>query len=216
MSSTYLQLVNNVLLRLRENEVSNVSDTPYSGLIGILVNDAKREVEDAHDWNCLSQTIVIPTVASTYQYTLTGSGQRFTTGDVLNDTSDHVLRQAPRSWMNQQYYIGQSSTSAPEYYVYDGISNGDTMVNLWPIPDNVYSIRFELKIPQVDLSANADVLKVPAHLVQLLAHAKAISERGEDAGQPFAELYQQYRLALADAISIERNRYDEDVVWTDV
>ncbi len=216
MSSTYLQLVNNVLLRLRENEVSNVSDTPYSGLIGILVNDAKREVEDAHDWNCLSQTIVIPTVASTYQYTLTGSGQRFTTGDVLNDTSDHVLRQAPRSWMNQQYYIGQSSTSAPEYYVYDGISNGDTMVNLWPIPDNVYSIRFELKVPQVDLSANADVLKVPAHLVQLLAHAKAISERGEDAGQPFAELYQQYRLALADAISIERNRYDEDVVWTDV
>lgn len=216
MSSTYLQIVNNVLVRLRENEVTNISDTPYSSLIGILVNDAKREVEDAHDWNCLSQTIVVPTVAGTYQYTLTGSGQRFTTGDVLNDTSDHVLRQAPRSWMNQQYYIGQSSTSSPEYYVYDGISNGDTMVNLWPIPDNVYNLRFELKIPQVDLSANSDVLKVPLHLVALLAHAKAISERGEDSGQPFAELYQQYRLALADAIALERNRYAEDVVWTDI
>lgn len=216
MSSTYLQLVNNVLVRLRENQVSNVSDTPYSSLIGILVNDAKREVEDAHDWNCLSQTIVVPTVAGVYQYTLTGSGQRFTTGDVLNDTSDHVMRQAPRAWMNQQYYIGQSSTSSPEYYVYDGVSGDDTIVNLWPIPDNVYSLRFELKVPQVDLSANADILKVPTHLVELLAHAKAISERGEDSGQPFAELYQQYRLALADAIALERNRYDEDVVWTDV
>lgn len=216
MSSTYLQLVNNVLVRLRENQVSNVSDTPYSSLIGILVNDAKREVEDAHDWNCLSQTIVVPTVAGVHQYTLTGSGQRFTTGDVLNDTSDHVMRQAPRAWMNQQYYIGQSSTSSPEYYVYDGVSGDDTIVNLWPIPDNVYSLRFELKVPQVNLSANADVLKVPAHLVELLTHAKAISERGEDSGQPFAELYQQYRLALADAIALERNRYDEDVVWTDV
>lgn len=216
MSSTYLQLVNNILVRLRENEVSNVSDTPYSSLIGILVNDAKREVEDAHDWNCLSQTIVVPTVAGTSQYTLTGSGQRFTTSDVLNDTSDHVLRQAPRSWMNQQYYIGQSTTSAPEYYVYDGISGDDTIVRLWPIPDNVYSLRFELKIPQADLSNDLDVLSVPAHLVSLLAHAKAISERGEDSGQPFAELYQQYRLALADAIALERNRYDEDVVWTDV
>ncbi|MFN5250342.1 MAG: hypothetical protein ACK5DE_04795 [Bacteroidota bacterium] len=216
MSSTYLQLVNNVLVRLRENEVSSVSDTPYSSLIGILVNDAKREVEDAHDWNCLSETIIVPTVAGTSQYTLTGSGQRFTTGDVLNDTSDYALDQAPRAWMNRQFYISPTMSKAPEYYVYDGVSGDDTVVKVWPIPDNVYSLRFELKVPQVDLAANADVLKVPAHLVVLLAHAKAISERGEDSGQPFAELYQQYRLALADAIALERNRYAEDVVWTDI
>lgn len=216
MSSTYLQLVNNVLVRLRENVVSNVSDTPYSSLIGILVNDAKREVEDAHDWNCLSQTILVPTVAGVSQYTLTGSGQRFTTGDVLNDTTDYVLDQAPRAWMNRQFYIGASTSSQPEYYVYDGVSGDDTIVKVWPVPDAVYNLRFELKVPQVDLSANADVLKVPSHLVELLAHAKAISERGEDSGQPFAELYQQYRLALADAIALERNRYAEDVVWMEI
>jgi len=216
MSSTYLQLVNNVLVRLRENEVTSVSDTPYSSLIGILVNDAKREVEDAHDWNCLSETIIVPTVAGTSQYTLTGSGQRFTTSDVLNDTADYSLDQAPRVWMNRQFYISPTMSSRPEYYVYDGVSGDDTIVKVWPVPDNVYSLRFELKVPQLDLSANADVLKVPSHLVVLLAHAKAISERGEDSGQPFAELYQQYRLALADAIALERNRYDEEVVWAEV
>ena len=45
MATTYLQLVNDVLTRLREATVTNVSDTDYSSLIGKLVNDAKREVE---------------------------------------------------------------------------------------------------------------------------------------------------------------------------
>ena len=47
MLTTYLDLVNNVLIRLRETTVSSVGDTPYSSLIGVLVNDAKREIEDA-------------------------------------------------------------------------------------------------------------------------------------------------------------------------
>jgi hypothetical protein len=216
MATTYLQLVNNVLIRLRETEVSSVSDTPYSSLIGVFVNDAKREVEDAYDWNCLTTTIVLPTVASTRNYTLTGSGQRFRTVDVLNDTEDVPMRSVPTNWMNRQYYIGTTQNSAPIYYNYSGISNDDTQVDVWPQPDGVYSLRFELVIPQVDLSANADLLKVPPHLVQMLAYAKAIGERGEDGGTSFSEIYQQYRLALADAVAIERNRYDEETTWVDV
>jgi len=50
----------------------------------------------------------------------------------------------------------------------------------------------------------------------MLAHANAVAERGEDGGQSFSELYQKYRLSLADAIALESNRYDEQVTWTDV
>ena len=39
---TYLQLVNSVLRRLRENEVDSVNQNNYSKLIGEFVNDAKR------------------------------------------------------------------------------------------------------------------------------------------------------------------------------
>jgi len=53
MARTYLQLVNDVLVRLRETQVSTVTQTPYSTLIGALVNDAKREVEDAWQWSQL-------------------------------------------------------------------------------------------------------------------------------------------------------------------
>jgi hypothetical protein len=50
----------------------------------------------------------------------------------------------------------------------------------------------------------------------MLAYANAVAERGEDGGQSFSELYQKYRLALADAIALEANRYDEQVTWTSV
>jgi hypothetical protein len=216
MATTYLQLVNNVLVRLRETEVSSVGDTPYSSLIGVFVNDAKREIEDAHEWNVLTQTIVLPTVAGTRNYTLTGSGQRFRTVDVLNDTEDVPMKQVPTNWMNRQYYLGTTQNAAPVYYNYNGISGDDTQVDVWPQPDGVYSLRFELVIPQADLSADADALLVPHHLVQMLAYAKAVGERGEDGGSTFSEIYQQYRLALADAVAIERNRYDEETTWVGI
>ena len=216
MATTYLQLVNNVLVRLRETEVSSVGDTPYSSLIGVFVNDAKREVEDAYDWTVLSQTLVVPTVSGTRNYTLTGSGQRFRTVDVINDTQDVGMIAVPTVWMNRQYYLGNVQSSAPIYYNYNGISGDDTQVDVWPRPDREYSLRFELVIPQTDLTANADLLKVPAHLVQMLAYAKAVGERGEDGGTSFSEIYQQYRLALADAVAIERNRYDDETTWVDI
>lgn len=214
MASTYLQLVNNVLIRLRETEVSSVGDTPYSSLIGVFVNDAKREIEDAHDWNALATTILVNTVANTRTYTLTGSGVRFRTDDVINDTQDCPMTQVSKDWLNRQYYLGTVQNAAPVYYSYPSVdASGDTQVDVWPRPDKAYNLRFEVIIPQNDLTANSDIVKVPAHLVQLLAYAKAVGERGEDGGSSFGEIYQQYRLALADAIAIERNRSADSVVW---
>lgn len=217
MLTTYLDLVNNVLIRLRETTVSSVGDTPYSSLIGVLVNDAKREIEDAYQWSALESTIVLPTVAGQREYTLTGSGRRFRVADVLNNTEDIFMQQADGTWINRQYYLADVQNAAPIYYNFVGLdSNGDTSVELWPQPDAVYSLRFNLYIPQADLANNADTVKVPPHLVQMLAHANAVAERGEDGGQSFSELYQKYRLSLADAIALESNRYDEQVTWTDV
>lgn len=217
MLTTYLDLVNNVLIRLRETTVSSVGDTPYSSLIGVLVNDAKREIEDAYQWSALESTIVLPTVAGQREYTLTGSGRRFRVADVLNNTEDIFMQQADGTWIDRQYYLADVQNAAPIYYNFVGLdSNGDTSVELWPQPDAVYSLRFNLYIPQADLANNADTVKVPPHLVQMLAHANAVAERGEDGGQSFSELYQKYRLSLADAIALESNRYDEQVTWTDV
>ena len=215
--ATYLDVVNNVLRRLREPTVTSVNDTDYSAMIGVLVNDAKREIEDAYDWNALTDTLTAVTSPNIFNYVLVGSRTRFRVIDVLNDTQDFELQYAPTKWMNRQYLITTAQTAAPTYYNFNGVdTNGDTQVDLYPIPDAVYNLRFNLVIPQADLSADNDRVLVPDHLVALLAYSKAIAERGEDSGVQSSEAYQMYRLALADAVAIERNHYDEEVVWTDV
>ena len=48
---TYLQIVNNILKRLRERTVASVEESTYSKLIGVLVNDALIDVESAWHWS---------------------------------------------------------------------------------------------------------------------------------------------------------------------
>ena len=213
--ATYLDVVNNVLRRLREPTVITVDDTPYSSMIGVLVNDAKREVEDAADWNSLSSTITVNTVANTFNYTLTNAGTRFRVIDILNDTSNIQIDYAPTTWMNRQFLLGNNnSNGAPRYYNFNGVdSNDDTQVDIFPIPDGAYTLRFNLIIPQLDLSSDTTRVLVPHHLVSMLAYAKAIAERGEDGGNLSSEAYALYRTALANQVAIEKNRYQEETEW---
>jgi hypothetical protein len=71
---TYLELVNDILVRMREPEVSTVQENTLSKLIGKLVNDAKRQVEDAYKWSALITDIPLTTVADTSTYAVTGTG----------------------------------------------------------------------------------------------------------------------------------------------
>lgn len=214
--ATYLDTVNNVLRRLREPTVQTVEDTPYSSLIGVLVNDAKREVEDATEWNVLSSTVTVSTTAGTHNYTLTGAGTRFRVIDVVNDTNNIMLQNAPTSWMTQQFlFTSDNDRGTPMYYNFNGVdTNGDTQVDLFERPDGVYSIRFNLIIPQAELSTGTTRILVPDHLVSMLAYAKAIAERGEDGGNLSSEAYALYKNALANEVAIERNRYSEEMNWT--
>jgi hypothetical protein len=52
----YLNAINRVLRRLREDEVSSVTSTAYAKLVGDYVNDAVRLVEDSWDWSVLRTT----------------------------------------------------------------------------------------------------------------------------------------------------------------
>ena len=210
----YIQLVNSVLRRLRETEVSSVADNAYSKLIGEFINDAKRQVEDAYPWNALSDTLTASTADGLFNYILNGSGQRFRIIDVLNDTSNIVVQNATTRWMNDQFLLTSAQKGSPAYYNFNGTnSNGDTQVDLYPIPDGLYEIRFNVIKPQVTLVADADVLLVPSEPVIFNATARAIAERGEDGGILAGEMAFIYNQSLADAIAIESGRYIEESAW---
>lgn len=214
---TYLDLVNDVLIRLRETEVDNLT-APYSKLIGKYVNDAKRYVEDAYEWNALTETLTVTTTASLFNYVLTGSGQRFKVLDVINSEEDMFLKNVPNTTMNN-WFLNQNvaQNAAPNYYNFNGVdSNGDTQVDLYPIPDGVYNIYFNIYKPQPALSAITDELKVPSHPVILHAYAMATTERGEDAGLTASEAFALANQSLADAIAIENSRYKDEHLWHSV
>lgn len=211
----YLDMVNEVLVRLRENEVSAVTDTPYSKLISKFVNDSKRAVEDAYNWNALSETLTVTTAPDLFNYSLTGIGQRFRVFDVINSEQNWFLDYETTSKMNDLFLNTTVQKGAPEKYNFNGVdANGDTQVDLWPIPDNIYNIYFNVIKPQAALSANSDVIKIPAEPVVFLAYAKALAERGEDAGIGSSEAYALYKESLADHIAAEANRYPEEIIWT--
>lgn len=212
--ATYLETVNNVLRRLREPTVSSVNESSYSAMIGVFVNDAKREVEDAHDWNVLSDTLTANTSAGIFNYVLAGSGNRFRVIDILNDTNDTELRYAPTKWMNKQFLLTNTQSAAPLFYNFNGVNSSyDTQVDIFPIPDTVYALRFNLIIPQAELTSDNTRILVPPHLVSMLAYAKAIAERGEDGGNLSSEAYALYKMSLANEVAIERNRYEEEMNW---
>jgi hypothetical protein len=145
---------------------------------------------------------------------LTGSGQRFRVIDVLNDTSNCFVDNVATKWMDKQFLLTTAQKGSPRYYNFNGTNvNGDTQVDLFPIPDGAYNIRFNIIKPQVELVGNADVLLVPHEPVILGAYARAIAERGEDGGLATGEAYGLYKQSLADAISLESGRYVEEQQW---
>ena len=211
---TYLQLVNDVLVRLREAEVTAVTDNAYSKLIGKYINDAKRQVEDAYNWNALSETLTVTTSADLFNYVLTGIGQRFRVLDVINSEADTFVEMETTRRMNELFLNLSPQSGAPDRYNFNGVNaNGDTQVDLYPIPDGVYNIYFNVIKPQAALSVNADALKIPSEPVIFLAYAKALAERGEDQGLAASEAYQLFQTSLADHISAEANRYPDEITW---
>ena len=209
---TFLELINDVLIRLRETQVSTNAETGYSTLIGKFVNDAKRQVEDAFSWNVLSTDITVTTVAATYQYSLTGAGQKFQVQDAINSTANIGMTNISFVEMNRfQNFAIIPAATIPSMYAFEGVDgSGDTKVTLYPRPDAVYSLRFSLTVPQATLAADATAVLVPDVLVAQNAYARALAERGEDGGINSNEAYQLYRTMLSDYIALEGTRYPEN------
>jgi hypothetical protein len=208
---TYLELVNDVLIRLREPTVTTVALNSYSTLIGKFVNDAKRQIEDAFSWNVLGTTITVTTAASTASYSLTGAGQKFQVMDVINTTSNVGLTNISFVDMNRKLNFTPLANQIPTEFAFDGVDGSyNTKVNLYPIPDGVYTIKFALTVPQATLASDSTVVAVPDVLVVQNAYARALVERGEDGGLSSSEAYQLYKSMLSDYIALEGTRYPEN------
>jgi len=211
---TYLELVNGVLRRLRENEVATVTENSYSCLVGDLVNDAKVLVENAWDWSALRQTISIATVNGTKNYSLTGTGWKGKRLNVINDTSNLVMDYRSSDWFDEQYFIGTPVSGAPRHYTYGEVdSNGDQTIDLYPLPDGVYTIRFDAVVRNTAMTSGSDILDIPDQPVLHLSVALASRERGETGGTSTAEYFKIANQYLTDAIAIDAATHPEEMIF---
>ena len=224
---TFRGLINEVLIRLREDTISidwsgDINDSTtvsaYEKVIGALVNDAKRHVEQRHDWLNLRSTVDISTVNGTKNYNLS-SGQEIKIIDSVNNDTGMHLNQVSKVYINTVKYPSDP-TGEPLYYGFNGSDASNNLkVDLSPIPTKAETITFDIIKYQDDLATASTVLKVPSKPVILGAWARAIAERGEDGGTQSSIMANEANEALKQAIMLDsgNTQYESDwFVNTDV
>jgi len=216
---TYLSLVNDVLVRMREPTVTSVIENNVSALVGKFVNDAKSQVADAYDWDAFNQAITVTTATGQVgNYSLTGAGVRFKTMDVINTSRYYQLTPLSHQDHDVFYYtVPTPIQNLPMYFTVQGVdTNGDLKVKFWPVPDGVYTIRFSLIVPENDFENDTDTTLLAKEPIVLGAFARALVERGEDGGLNSSEAYAMYKSSLSDLIALELARSPENDSFTAV
>lgn len=214
---TYLDIVNSVLRRMREDEVTDVAQTPYSKMVGDFVNDAKALVEDAWDWSGLRTTLTIETQPDVFNYVLTGSQNRAKKLTFLNDTSNWFMDYKPQAWMDNVFLNQDPVKSSPRWYTYNGVdTDGDTQIDLYPIPDGVYTLRYNCVLRPDAWTSNGDKCLIPAMPIVHLAVALLSRERGETGGTSAPEYFGIADKFLSDAIALDAGKHPEELIWNTI
>jgi len=218
---TFREVVNQVLIRLREETISadwsgDINDSTtindYQKVVASLVNDSKRSVEGYHDWLVLRETVDIATVSGTKNYSLS-SGQEVKIVDVINNSTGANLVQVTRHYMNSVRYP-TDPTGEPLYYNFNGADSSNNLkVDLSPVPTSVQTLSFDIIKYQDELTTATAVLKVPSKPVVLGAWARAISERGEDGGTQTSLAAQEANESLKQAIMLDSGNTQYESDW---
>ena len=230
---TYLELINAVLVRLREDtiEASQVDSDPYYRSIGAWVNDAKDRVENAWNWSVLRDSDTIPLLAD-----LANFGVSYNLPDSDDDsyiiraffvsresdpflTGARRIRQVSEQHMTQLYLDGidnvPTGTPTDVAVMKTDKATGLITVNVFPrqtdTTDQVLVIDRVAHQPALVLPETR--LFVPALPVYTLATALASRERGEVAGTPTAEIFATADMHLSDAIAQDSALYPNELIW---
>lgn len=216
---TYTDLVNEVLMRLREDTVSTiggsrltVTDDPVVDIVKLAINDAKRTVEDSHQWNALRYDWSITTQAGVHTYPLVGARNQAII-ESMYDENGRSIRNVPLAYIHQKS-AGNPANNIPMYWATNGQdSNGDMSIRFFSTPKDAlsYTVHGFKKTP--DLDKDSDEIVVPTSPVIYLAFALASRERGEAGGAQSNEIFAMASQYLKDAIGLDASASELDNNW---
>ena len=207
---TYLELVNNVLTRLREPMIPSVlkSEDAVVNIVKNLVNDAKRHVEMAHSWNATRKLWQFTTELGKTSYILEDTHGGCRISEVLVN-GFHIHQWDLRALIHQT-----NKTGLVYRYAYDGTDNeGNVSLRFDPIPEAGIVIHVLGHQVLPDLKEDTDMLRLPDQPVLYYALALAARERGEVGGQTAQELFSMASQYISDAIALDANLSPTEKTW---
>jgi hypothetical protein len=221
MATTFLEAINRVLEKIGEDTIpaaaTSLTET-YEILVGSFVNDIKEEIEDAHNWRALRQTVSTVIAGDAQSATITEANERSRVVriyqqnrggvvplvfDVTDSNNPDPLVEMDLAELIYRDTVDPDVRQDPQYFALDN-SSGDVLdLYVWPRPSASTTIQSTLIIPQARFD-NADVaesLKIPIRPLIVGATWYALEERGEELGTGGVFNEQRYRDALNAAIS---------------
>ena len=222
---------------------TNTITDDYLLMILQFVNEAKEEIEEAGwPWQALRQTVTITLASSTIEYDLTiagaadvdtndrsqllyeninqfGTSERFYNSQSslaqvwdVTTSSESRITEITQERMERYHLTDNNETGQPTYFsVY---TDGDSIrMKVWPIPDQVYTIKARFFIPQTELLAGDTTtsLSIPQRPVWTKALLKANAERGDELGSPSSTLGIAYLDAHGAATGKEQTPADTTI-----
>jgi hypothetical protein len=213
VGSTYLQVVNAVLKRLREGTMADfTAPTTYQQFIMDLVNSVKQEVEKAWFWHALRDTFEITTTASIINYAFTGAGAEARILNGWNESGKNEIVKGTNQFFDSIYLSGGTiPTGFVSKYITNSVDESyDLKIDVYPSPNSAQVLNFNLYVPQADLAAVGNVPKVHPLLLIEGTLAYALTERGDEtAGQQT----DRYARLLSDFVAADAGRNPEELDW---
>ena len=213
---TFLQIINKVLVRLRERQVSTWDQTSYSEMVGGFVNDAKSEIEDMWLWGDLRFENTKSVYSGNNSFDLTDLDFDSKVIQIWNTTTNRpVTRMSGEEWRRLKY-SGATDTGDVCKYAYNGATSTDSRIEVYPIPTQTNVLTLDIYKPQAELDSNNTICVVPARAVYLKALSNLIEERGEVSSSAMSKIARTADRAVNAAIARDAERYPLEIDWRSV
>lgn len=232
---TVLEMVNQLMRRLRETEVTDLT-SDYARLLVDFINDTAGEMQDEYDYTQLRTEVAFATVADQREYDI--SSQANNDSYVIMDGRqnapmayffDDEVTDVNGSSMFQisdegEYHLFQTDrdgeSSSPLWFSLEYTATGPK-VRVYPTPAEAGYIRMKMWVPETEFDADTDAateIRLPERPLFLGALYLALNERGEEMGEPGNVAERRYEKAKARAIatdSKQRGVTNEYEAWRD-
>jgi hypothetical protein len=220
--ATYREVINEVLGVLSEDEIDpSATDltSDYHKLVGRFVNQIKEEIEDAHNWSVLWQTLQVSIPGQTDNADINGANQRSRlvrvqqsnsyqeeplVFDITIPTQARQLKEIDYSEMlYKKRAYGDTSVEAPIFFSTRMGSDGVPEIVVYPTPLNTRVLSVTMVVPQDRLAPDdlETVILIPSRPLEMGAIWYALHERGEELGVNSLYTEERYRNALDAAVA---------------